>query len=464
MGPSARLPGTRETRFFIAAAVSGAACVAVALIESTGPILGQDGWGSAWPVAVWWPLFAVAAACVLRAPRRPAVILVLVLAVAMRLAALADSPRLSRDLERYAWDGRVQAAGIDPYRYPPDSPRLARLRDPWLWPGPAGCAAQLKPPGCTLIDRRDARTIYPPVAQAWFVAVTTAAGSSGRERSWQIAGLLLDLALLAVLLALLRSQRRDPRLLVLYAWSPVAVLEATQNGHVDGLAALTVLGALALLRRRPGLAGAVLGVATLVKLYPALLLPLWVGRDRRRGILAWAAVVVIAYVPHVLSVGVKVLGYLPDYLQEEGYSRGSRFRLLDLVGITGTTAQVIAAALLALVVAGVLRSARARSRPEATAALLLGALLLIATPVQPWYALSLAALAALSGQARWLAVAAAGYVQFFEVLLHGDRLLGQLAYLAALITVLVAAGRSGLGGATLLSRTRRVRGSAVSSP
>lgn len=43
-------------------------------------------------------------------------------AVVIRLAALTPVAPSSDDLYRYAWDGRVQAAGIDPYRYPPAAP------------------------------------------------------------------------------------------------------------------------------------------------------------------------------------------------------------------------------------------------------------------------------------------------------------------------------------------------------
>ncbi|HKI54947.1 MAG TPA: hypothetical protein VJ987_12545 [Anaerolineales bacterium] len=31
-------------------------------------------------------------------------------------------PTLSDDMYRYVWDGRVQAQGISPYRYPPNAP------------------------------------------------------------------------------------------------------------------------------------------------------------------------------------------------------------------------------------------------------------------------------------------------------------------------------------------------------
>jgi hypothetical protein len=40
-----------------------------------------------------------------------------------------DPPRLSTDIYRYIWDGRVQAAGINPYPYLPVDARLAELRD-----------------------------------------------------------------------------------------------------------------------------------------------------------------------------------------------------------------------------------------------------------------------------------------------------------------------------------------------
>ena len=55
----------------------------------------------------------------LRLPARRAVPLILLGAVAVQLAALSAPPQGSDDLYRYIWDGRVQAAGIDPYSYSP---------------------------------------------------------------------------------------------------------------------------------------------------------------------------------------------------------------------------------------------------------------------------------------------------------------------------------------------------------
>jgi hypothetical protein len=55
--------------------------------------------------------------------------LVLGVAVAMRLLTLTALPILLSDAYRYVWDGRVQLAGINPYRYLPVADELAFLRD-----------------------------------------------------------------------------------------------------------------------------------------------------------------------------------------------------------------------------------------------------------------------------------------------------------------------------------------------
>ena len=91
------------------------------------------------------------------------VALVLVLAVGFRAACVTpgETPPLSTDLHRYAWDARVQAAGINPYRYRPTAPELEHLRDDTVWPG---------------INLPTWRTVYPPGAEASFLAARAAFG------------------------------------------------------------------------------------------------------------------------------------------------------------------------------------------------------------------------------------------------------------------------------------------------
>ena len=100
-------------------------------------------------------LWLLAVAIVRRGRLPPRTIwLVLGVAVAMRLLTLTAPPVLSSDLYRYVWDGRVQLAGINPYRYLPVADELAFLRDDAVYPH---------------INRADyAHTVYPPAAQVIF--------------------------------------------------------------------------------------------------------------------------------------------------------------------------------------------------------------------------------------------------------------------------------------------------------
>ena len=397
-------------------------------------------------IMLWWAAWAVSIACLRRSTARQVLLVVVLGAVALRLAAITAVVPLSDDLYRYAWDGRVQASGTDPYRYPPTAPELAELRDDWLFPDDRECERRDRDPGCTLINRETVRTIYPPVAQAWFVVGHSVGASQLEDLGWQLFALLADVATMVLLWRLLLRAGRDPRWVAVYAWSPVAVLEAVQNGHVDGLATLLVVAAVGLAGRRPAWSGAALGAAAMVKLYPALLLPVLLGRRPVRVVSAFVAVCVVSYVPHVLAVGWDVLGYLPGYLQEEDYGSGDRYLLLRPLGLTGVPATVVAALLGLAVLGVVLRRVRREPEDVAPAALLLfGAALLLATPVQPWYGLPLAALAVLAVRPVWLAVPAAAYPAFFAVVPTGPSpgaaRTGSVAFGLALLAVILAHAR-----------------------
>jgi hypothetical protein len=448
---------------FAAAAAAGAG---LCLSFVTAEPLRNDRWALLVRLAIWAAVWGAGVVCALRLPKRAAVPVIIGVAFALRLAALGGEPVLSDDLYRYAWDGRVQVSGTNPYRYTPSSSHLADLREDWLWPDAQGCARLQRDPGCTRINRPAVHTIYPPVAEAWFTAVYRVAGIDARHKAWQVAGLMGDMALVALLPAVLRAWKRDERWTALYALSPVAVVEVVNNAHVDGLAALLVVVALlAAARRRPAWAGALLGAAFLVKLYPAVVGLAFVAAFSGRRALtrlagAFAAVVGLAYLPHVAMVGLRVLGYLPGYLEEERYGEGGRYLLAGLLGLPPALTATVAAAGLAGAAGWVLLR-----RPEVPrgAAMLLGALLLAVTPVQPWYAVTLLAVATVAAQPAWAAVAVAGYPYFFAVLLDAPHAvaIGRVSYGLAGVVLWVAsrkyipsltergddANRAGAGGA-----------------
>jgi len=436
--------------FAVAASVGVGLCLVVISGEQ---ILGARG-GLLARLAAWAVAWAVGVAAALRMPKRLAVPAVFAVAVALRLAAVAGPPLTSDDLYRYSWDGRVQLSGTDPYRYSPDAPQLGGLREKWLWPDVAGCAKLDRPEGCTRVNRPMVRTIYPPVAEAWFTVVYRVAGIGAHHKAWQVAGLLGDVALVGLLPMVLRAWKKDERWSALYALSPVPVLEVVNNGHIDGLAALfVVLALLAVARRHPVWAGACLGVATAVKLYPALfvlgvVVAAWDRRqprplaerlaDAARVAATAGAVVVIAYLPHVAAVGMRVIGYLPGYLKEEKYGEGGRYLIAGILGLSANATAAVAGTGFLVVVAWVV--SRHPSAPRAGAALL-GALLFAVTPVQPWYAVTLLAVATVAARPAWSAVALAGYPYFFAVILDARRVvdIGRLSYGSALLAVLVAA-------------------------
>ena len=388
-------------------------------------------------VAAAWLAFPVAVWLVLRTPARRAVPLVLVGAVLLQLAALAVPPRSTDDLFRYAWDGRVQASGTDPYRHVPTEEALAPLRDDWLFP--PECRDRV--PVCTIMNHPGSPTIYPPVAEAYFLAVHLLSPPDSRWKPWQLAAALIALLTTLLLVGLLRRTGRDPRWAVLWAWCPLVVIEAGNAAHVDVLAVpLVLLGLRYAAVRRPVAAGGLLGAAVAVKLYPALVLPAVLSR---RGVLVVAAAAVtfaVSYVPHMLAAGTKVLGYLPGYLKEEGYDGSGRFPVLRLLlpasvppGVT-----LVLAALLLAAAAGWVAWRSDPDRPWDGAVALTGVALLLAGPNYPWYALLLVGLIALSGRWEWMPAAAAAYLPYFVGALDLDmEPTKKLAYGAATALVLL---------------------------
>jgi hypothetical protein len=384
-------------------------------------------------VEVWlWLAFAAGGWLTLRTRPRLAGPLIILGAAAIQLAALSASPR-DNDLYRYIWDGRVQAAGIDPYRYVPAAPQLARLRDAFLWPahgpicitatgrtsgfdaGPQLSSLGLRvppiTPGCTRINRPGVHTIYPPVAEAYFAVVHWLSAQGSGSLPIQAAAACCAVATAVLLAVGLRRLGRDPRLAVLWAWCPLTGLQAGNDAHVDVLAALLTVAALLTLaggggRARTARGAVLLALAITTKVTPVLAAPAALRRRPVTVITAAVGTAVAVYLPHVIAVGGAVIGYLPGYLTEEGYGTGRRFQLLGLA-VPGSWTAPAAVVLLGAVALAVLRTADP-DRPWRGAVVMTGAALAVTTPELPWYAVLLVALVALDGRAEWLAIAAAG--------------------------------------------------------
>jgi hypothetical protein len=168
-----------------------------------------------------------------RVPMTPA--LVLGAAAILRLTLVAGAPVLSDDVYRYVWDGRVVCAGEDPYAHPPAAAELERFRGEGFEP----------------INNKELRTIYPPLAEVAFGAIAAVAP---RVRAFQLVMALADVALVALLMALVRrgergGERADVAVGIAYGLNPLACIETAMSAHLEPLAVLPVAAAVLLLAR-----------------------------------------------------------------------------------------------------------------------------------------------------------------------------------------------------------------------
>jgi alpha-1,6-mannosyltransferase len=365
-----------------------------------------------------------------RIDQRRALIVILGGALAMRLGMLFVEPYLSSDIYRYIWDGRVQAAGINPYRYMPAAPELAHLRDAAIFPN---------------INRPDtAVTIYPPAAQAVFLAITRILGES--VVAMKVGLIAFEVVTIAALIAVLLGLGQPLTRVVIYAWHPLPVWEIAGSGHIDSAScALLIAGFLLFLRGRTLGAGAVVTLGALIKPTALLALPvLWRPWNWRLPLVVMLTAA-LAYLPY-LSVGRGVLGYLGGYIDEEGFASGRGFAALwlmehYLVSVPGATRVYVAlaaATMIALAIAVAFRRDRSPETAVACLSWLLAVFLVLASPHYPWYFLALVPMLALHPSATGWALTLGGPLLLYD----SNARLPWLSYDAriALLTLASAAG------------------------
>jgi hypothetical protein len=219
--------------------------------------------------------------------REPRALVVVCAAAALRLALVFGHPVFSDDVYRYSWDGRVVAAGLDPYAYPPRAEELAAFRDA----------------DYERINNPELRTIYPPLAELAFGAIASVRPSVS---AFQVAAALADLGIVMLVMVIARRSGRSDRRAasiagLAYGLNPLACIETAMSAHIEPLAVLPVAGAIALLLRAGDpkrttaaeriAAAAALAVGCCVKLVPALLIAPMVRRLRAASVIAPVALI-----------------------------------------------------------------------------------------------------------------------------------------------------------------------------
>jgi len=306
---------------------------------------------------------------------------VLLWALVMRALSLGQVPGLTTDHHRYLWDGKVQLAGVNPYRYAPNAPELKALRDE-NWKD---------------INFRSIPTIYPPTSQMVFLLVRAA---GGRE-ALRLVFLAAEVLAWVCLLALLRRAGRPDGDLVFFAWCPLAVVEVAFNLHQDILGVALLLAAITLGVASSGVA---LALSVLAKGYSVLLLPVLLKLHRKRFAPAFVLAGAAAVLPYV-GAGRAMFGGLGEYLggwRGHGTVYPALVRLFSLA--TDNPDRVATAGCaLALLAVLALVTVRVKEPAELPAAcgVMLGSFILVSPIVFPWYVLWVAAFLPLTRSLPW---------------------------------------------------------------
>jgi len=264
--------------------------------------------------------FAAVALMLRSAPSERAIWWILGCGVLLRLMVVVFPPFLSNDMYRYIWDGWVQAAGINPYRYIPADPHLAFLRDTAVFPN---------------INRANyAHTIYPPAAEMVFYAASRIGAllAIPPVLAMKLAMLVFEGIGIWAMLRLLDYAGLPRARILIYAWNPVTVWEFAGSGHVDAIAICFVaLALLAVCKGKGGWGAAAFAGAVLTKFLPVVLLPVLWRRWDWKFATVFVAMVAILYAPY-LSVGKGVLGFLGGYGAQEGIDSGQGIFVLSVLG------------------------------------------------------------------------------------------------------------------------------------
>jgi alpha-1,6-mannosyltransferase len=360
-------------------------------------------------------------------PLRWRLALIVLVGLALRVALLWSTPALEDDYYRYMWDGGITASGHSPYKHAPDEAGEDGM-------APAAIKALATSAGVvhTRINHPDLRTIYPPVAEAFFALAHWAEPWS--LLAWRVVCFGGELATLALLLALLGDLKRSPLWVAAYWWNPLVIKELINSAHMEAILMPFVLAALLLsVRKRPLWATGALALAAGAKLWPVILAPLiWrqllaTPRQLAVAVGSLGAACVLWAVPPLLAGLGDDSGFVAyaTYWKTVSAIMPNLERLLGLLfspfqaeaSTVSRAARVLVGILLAVIILWIARKPLAGPQDLIERALLTVASLYLLSPSQfPWYLIWLQPLLCVRPERGWLlatALVPLYYVSFY---------------------------------------------------
>ena len=316
--------------------------------------------------------------------------------IILRVLMLFSAPILEDDYYRYLWDGAVTANGINPYEYSPEEVL-----------GGTGIPTELselaEESGEIIhgINHPEVRTIYPPIAQAFFALSYWL--DSWSLISWKLILIVFDLATLSLIFNALGILKLPSSYLIIYWWNPLLLKEIFNSAHLDVLVFPFVLSAIIMASQNRYIRSTVtLIIGMGIKLWPVFLLPILL-----RPIISKPKELLSALVVAVISIGVL---FLPIYLSGLDNSSGfiaygqswqnndSAFRILIYISELSldllhyetfhkyTVARFLVIALIAIWIAYITLGKTFKNEDLFKKSLLIIAFVFLISPTQfPWY-------------------------------------------------------------------------------
>lgn len=196
--------------------------------------------------------------------------LVIGVALLLRVSLIMMAPNLTDDYFRYIWDGLLVANGHSPYLATPSDLIAGLPNIPGITPA--------------LFEQLNSPTYYsayPPMAQYIFALSAKIGGSNVLANIivMRVLTLLAEFGTIIILNRLTKHFRLEPKLVFLYAFNPLVIIELTGNLHLEGITLFfLVLAVYLIVRNRQMFSGAAFALAVGVKLVPLVFLPLFIKR------------------------------------------------------------------------------------------------------------------------------------------------------------------------------------------
>lgn len=306
-----------------------------------------------------------------------------------RAILLPSTPILEDDFWRYMWDGRVISNGVNPYDFAPNDSALDGLSTSYRsqigWP--------------------ELSTIYPPFAQLLFGLAHIIFGDS--VIGLKIIFLLFDFGIWWLLFCWLSALGQNTKFSFLYLLNPLVLKEISNSAHLDSVVVFFTLLSVYLMSQKKMFrsAWASLALATLTKLFPIVLIPLFLKFDRRwkLNILLFLLLILSFYLPFVegklLFGGTKAYA---SYWQFNASLYHVANFIFESLNFPKYAPRLLIGALFFIFAVWQTTITRMYSEIPLTSLNIIGALLVVSPVVDAWYVLWVLPFAILTSHTPWI--------------------------------------------------------------